>query len=184
VSFAGAIIVIGEPFKINRFVGVLMILMGILILFVKTGNHKNIQQKMLLFAIISPIGYGLGQLFDGMNSMNFSPAFYAGLGTFLPGVVLVIFAFFRKITIKDFVGELRQNWLMILLMSLANTIGYYLLIVTYEFIDKSLAIPLLNLNAAFSVILGMIILKERRNMLRKIIATLVILAAVILLARA
>jgi transporter family protein len=184
VSFMGSIIIIGEALKLNRLIGVIVLLCGIGILFVRNNHSNFLDKKALIFVLVASILYGIGQVFDQVNSNTFSPAIYSGGVTFLVGLLLFAALMVKGKNASDILLELKKNLAFVSLLAITNTLGYYLMIVAYKLIDKSMALPIINSTVAITVILGYIFLHERDHLLRKAISTIVIFAGIIIVSLA
>jgi drug/metabolite transporter (DMT)-like permease len=181
ISFFGALIFLQEQLYWNRLIGMLLILLGVVVMFMKKSIfQKKIDKKGLTFRIISTLIFGLTAIIEGKISVEYSPAFYAFLGTFLPALILFIYQIIRGEKFSKFKLVFSENRLNILLLGLTNTVGYLFLINAYAIADKSLVFPIVNATLIFAVIFSFFFLNEKDHLLRKMVSVGIIMLGVIL----
>jgi uncharacterized membrane protein len=181
ISFFGALIFLQEQLYINRLVGMVFILVGVFVMFMKKSSfHKKIDKKGLIFRLISTLIFALTAIIEGKISVEYSPVFFAFIATILPAVVLLAYQVIRGAKFNTFKTVFNENKLNIFLLGLTNSFGYVLLIKAYAIADKSLIFPVVNATLIFAVIFSYIFLKERDHLLRKMVSVVIIMLGVIL----
>lgn len=179
VSFVGGLILFREAASFLKIAGVSLVILGNLIIHLKTGKAKKINAKGLILRVGASVMLGLGILIDAKNSSNFSIPLYGALTYFLPGFISYIFA---KSNLAGLKADFKPNKLLFLAMSLMATFGYYFLIKSFTTdLDKTISAPINSSSSMLVVIWGIIFLKETDNMLKKIIAGIVVFLGVLFL---
>jgi drug/metabolite transporter (DMT)-like permease len=161
-----------------------LLLLGVGVLFVKNGNSKVVDTMGLILASSSAAFFGIGQIVDGVNSRNYSPALYAGLITLLTSVAIFMLLFVSGKKWSDFKKEMQQNVLIILGLAFTNTVGYFFMITSFDMIDKSIALPVINASVAITIILSYIFLHERDHIIRKTISVILVFTGIVLVSLA
>jgi len=161
-----------------RIIGTIVILIGVSILLWhperKFGNFSDSGVKWTLgTAVISAIVSSI----DKYSLHWFTPAVYGFFMYLIPTVVL---SFFLRGRTQHIGHLLKRHGKTAILSILLYTGGYYFTLRSFQAVDFTLAYPLLQISTLFTVIGGIVLLKEHKHLWQKIIATVVIVAGVIL----
>lgn len=166
-----------ENFMINRFIGIILILLGNgLVLYNGEGFKFD---KVLKMALVSNLLFTI-TLFINVNlSSSFGIPLYVFIILFLPGIFI---AFFEKINLLELCNEyksLDKRYLLMTsfyggLMLISQLMAYNLGNITY-------VAPLCTLTIFLNVLFGYFILRERNNLFRKFISSIIIIIAIFLI---
>lgn len=169
-----SILFLSEKLTISKGIGTLLIFSGMIILRFKKGKmdlkHKGIQLTILTAFLVALVA-----IFEKLALGNASPEFISFFVYLIPAFIFSLFMIKKK---KEFKSIIKNQYKVVLLASLLGAVFYYLSLKAYALIDVSSAFPIIKTSAIVTVLLGIIVLKEKQNMLRKIIATLIILAGI------
>ena len=165
---------LSEKLTLNKGIGTLLIFSGLVILRFKKGKldfkHKGIQLTMLTAFLVALVA-----IFDKLALNNANPEFVSFFVYLIPASILLFFTLKKK---KEFRSIIKNQYRVVLSASVLGAVFYYSSLKAYSLIDVSTVFPIIKTSALITVLLGIIFLKERQNMLRKIIATLIILAGI------
>lgn len=179
VTFFGGLILFSEKVTYLKIIGVFLIIVGNLVIHIRSKHEKNIKFKGLVLIIGASVMLGLGILIDAKNSENFSIPLYGFLTYFFPGFISYLFA---KSSLTGLKADLKSNKLFFFIMSLMATLGYYFLIKSFTTdLDKTISAPINSSSSMLVVILGIIFLKETDNMYKKILAGAIVFMGVVIL---
>ena len=169
-----SILFLSEKLTLNKGIGTFLIFSGLIILRFKKGKldfkHKGIQ-----LTIVTAFLVALVAIFDKLALNNANPEFVSFYVYLIPAFILMFFTLKKK---KEFKSIIKNQYKVVLGASVLGAIFYYTSLKAYALIDVSTVFPIIKTSALITVLLGIIFLKERQNMLRRIIATLIILAGI------
>lgn len=166
-----------EEFIVNKFVGAILIILSNVIIFYKKGEGKL--NKYVGLGIISNICYTIALFLDVSYSECFNLPFYVMLTLGVPAILIIIF---EKIKVSDLKNEFkRENRLPILVTAVTWSFCIVAQLRAYQLGNVSVVAPLCSLIVIINVIVGYIFLKERDNLLKKIIAAALIILGILLI---
>jgi uncharacterized membrane protein len=175
VAFAG-IIFLGEKYTLNAYFGLFLILISS-VLFAFEGRKFRITEGVA-FAFLMAITGATAALLDKVILNDFSPYSYAFFNNLLIGLV---FAFNTK-TIRDSKRILKKGKQFVFLTAFFNLIAFVIVLVVLEKSNVSKTLPVYK---AFSliapVLLGILVLDERKKLPQKIVGVLLGLTGIFLL---
>ena len=168
---------LGEKVNLNNFLGIALIFGGLIIIYWNKGSFKSFKKPhlyTLIYAFFISSAYALDKI--ALNS--FSVVFYQVLVYLIPGIFTLIF-------IPKTLGNLRyflkpqKNTLVILLGATLQMISTLALYAAYKYGGElSVVGPLAQTSTVLTILVGIVLLKERWNMKRKIIGVILSLAGV------
>ena len=173
----GAFVILHEPFSINKILGTLVILLGIGI--AQWQKEKLAINKGTVFALLAAFSYAITEIIAFYILRDFDVPSFSVYSCFLPVIILLL------ISPKSF-GKLSfyfplKRALNIGFVSVNDTISTMLLFLAYQVGHNAAQIgPLMATQTILSVLLAIIILKERNNMLNKILGAIIVVLGVIL----
>lgn len=174
--FAG-LLFFKESFVINKFIGAILIVLSNIIVFYKKENFKF--NKSFLFGILANICLTIALFLDVNYSSKFNLAFYVLLTFLIPMILIFLF---ERIKIKNIIIEYKNSNKSILFFT---GISWSLMMITklksYQLGSISVVAPLLSLTVILNVIISCFLLKEKNNLIRKIIAGILIIIGIILI---
>jgi len=154
----------------------LIIIANILVLFnkLKTDFNKNI-----IYALILGVSLGVGWSIDSIVSGSFALPFYIAYTFFASSISnLTLPPIKKSIIINEF--KYTKLTLLIILASI-NALGYFLMVKAYSYGEASKIAMIISTSDVITIIFAIIILKERSNILKKVIAGIMITIAALLL---
>jgi drug/metabolite transporter (DMT)-like permease len=169
-GFVGSILLFRETATVNKILGVLMILGGNIIVMFGTKFNKQ-DSKMIYLRILVCVMLAIGNLIDSRNGRNFPLSFYTFIGFFVGGIISYIGA---KTNVAELKSEMKTNFWGQIIMGSTSAFGYILFLQAFNFAETSIVIPLSYINTIITVILGIVFLKERHSLWKKIIAIFIV----------
>jgi uncharacterized membrane protein len=129
--------------------------------------------------IFANICFSIALFLDVNNSDKFNLPIYVALSLGVPAILISIF---EKIKFSDIKGEYQNsNKKAIWLTAISWSLSILAQLRAYELGEVSIVAPLCALSVILNVIVGYFFLKEKDNMLKKIIAALLIIIGIILI---
>ncbi len=174
--FAG-ILFLKEEFILNKFIGAVLIIFSNVLIFYKKGNGKP--NKYIILGILANVFYTVALFLDVNISEKFNLPIYVFISLGIPAILITIF---EKIKIKDIVDEFKNGNKAAILVT-AITWSYMILVQlrAYQLGNVSIIAPLCSLTVILNVIVGYIFLKEKDNLLKKILSAILIILGIILI---
>lgn len=174
--FAG-LIFLKEEFVLNKFIGAILIIISNIFIFYKKGSFTF--NKYLFLGLVSNISYAIALFLDVNISEQFSLPFYVVMIFGIPAILITIV---EKIKFQDIKNEFQNGdkktlfitgitWALSMICSLR----------AYQLQNVSIVAPLCSLTVIFNVIIGYLFFNEKDNLLKKIIAAIIIMISVILI---
>lgn len=175
-TLIASMIFLNEKASLEKILGTILIIIGNVI--IVTGYKSIKLNRGLIFALISAITLGLAYTVDKRASVFYPLAIYSLLIYFLPPIYNLLIP---PLSLKILVNEVKAASWKIWALGLVSIGGYYSLIYAFSKADVSKVVPISTTSSILTVIAGTIFLKERSNMLRKIIAVLLAFVGVFLI---
>lgn len=173
----GSILVFSEKLSADKLIGVLLILAGVVIVSIKKFELKF--SKGEVFAFLAAIAFGLANTNDGFLVKFFDPYSYVVIGFLLPGILIALL-YPKKL--KDVSVYVKKNmlWKMIILCGLygISAVAFFAALQIVPNVSQAFAINAFG--GVLTVLLSIIFLKEKDNLLRKIIGAVLSLVGVLL----
>lgn len=181
LMFVGALILFQEPVTTNKVLGVLLIIIGNVVLFLnKKFDTRGINRKGMFYLTLTVIALTITAFVDARLVQEFSINFYGMISYLIPGLLTIPFLL-RNLKGNEIKVGLKKFLNPILLMGVVAPLGYSALLEAYKLAPKSVVYPIGNISTLVLVLLGVIFLKEREKLQRKIIAAVIVVAGAILL---
>lgn len=166
-----------EEFIVNKFIGAFLIILSNIIIFYKKGEGKL--NKYVGLGIISNICYTIALFLDVSYSEQFNLPFYVMLTLGVPAILIIII---ERIKFSDLKNEFqKENRLPILVTAITWSFCIVAQLRAYQLGNVSVVAPLCSLIVIINVIVGYIFLKERDNLLKKIISAVLIILGILLI---
>jgi len=176
VAFIGAALLYNEPITPNKLLGGLLILVALLLVSYKNGTKKH-SAKGIVIAVLIFIALGIGWMLDKAGTTYFNANTYSFLVWTLP-LIIIIFPGIKLSALKE---EMKIGTWKVYLLAAINVLGYLAQLKALTLTEATRVIPIVQLSTLFTVLMGIIILKERDHIPRKIIAgTIAIIGAILL----
>ena len=171
----GVFLLLGEDFIITRFIGVGLIIISNGLIFYRKGSFAV--NKYLLLGILANLLTSVGRMLDISISDHMSLPIYSSL--VLTGSAILTWTFERiKLSgiKKEFVNDNKKS---IIISGLVWGFMLISLLKAYQVGKVTIVAPVTAVSVLINVIIGYIFLKEREELLKKIIASLIIIIAII-----
>ena len=174
--FAGFIF-LKEPFILNKFIGSILIIFSNVLIFYKKGKFKL--NKYILLAILANIVYSIALFLSVNISDQFNTPLYISITTIIPAFLIILV---ERIKIKNIKEEFKNgNIKAMLTTGIAWGISIFLSYRAYQLGNVTIVAPLCALTVMLNVIVGYLFLKEKDNMIKKVISAVLILISIILI---
>jgi drug/metabolite transporter (DMT)-like permease len=134
--------------------------------------------KGMWYCLASCVSYGLALGLMPILANAFSITINLLIGY---GGPLVATLLFTRPAWKEYQHELQTQWWKILILSILGVSFYVLLIFSYRGGNVPLVIVTLSLETVLTALAGIVILKERNNMKRKLLAAIIATIGVLLI---
>ncbi len=170
------IFIFNESVSIEKLLGTMLIFGGVI--FISYSKHaKKIQKKGLMYAFISTILIAIVTFVDKHAINFFNPGMFAFFSFFTP------LFFFGPLSLnkRKEVIKLWKHWHYILAVGITAGLYYVFVLFAYKHIDASIVIPIVEISVLITCIGGIIFLHEKKNIWRKVISALIVIAGAIIL---
>ncbi len=165
---------LSEKLTLNKGIGTLLIFIGLFVLRFKGGKF-DIKNKGIQLTVLTACLVALAAIFNKIALHYTVPEFQGFLIYLIPTVILFFFLKGKK---KKFRSLFKNQWKIVLFGSVLGAAFTYLSLKAYALADVSTIFPIIKTSALITVLLGIIFLKEKQ-ILRKIIATTIVLIGII-----
>ena len=160
-----------EPFVLNKFIGAILIVFSNILIFFKKGNGKP--NKYVLLGILANVCFSIALFLDVNNSDKFNLPIYVASTLGIPTILIAIF---ERIKFSDIKEEYKNgNKKAIWITAVSWSLSILAQLRAYQLGSVSIVAPLCALSVILNVIVGYFFLKEKDNMLKKIIAAILII---------
>lgn len=169
-----AALFLGETVTQGKIIGSALIFLGVVLVTFKAdeplGGFGDLGVKLTFIAAL--IG-GIGSIVDKVAMSYFQPGTYGFIEYLLPAIWLGLFV---PQSTKRFGKLLKGKGKWVIAASLIAVVWSWMLFKVYQLAEVSTIAPLLELSVIVTVIGGFVFLGERKDILRRIIGTLIVLA--------
>ncbi len=176
VTFVASLIFLGESFTWLKLVAVVLILSGNFLIVIK--NTKIKFDLPFFLALFAALAVGIGLTIDKHVSVAYAVPLYAFINFFAPALYNT---FLPPIAFSTVVREAKVAWRGILLIAVGNVVSYYFVLKAFSLADASRVVPIMSSSTLIIVLAGVIFLKERSHIGRKVIAGLCVCVGVVLI---
>lgn len=174
--FAG-LIFLKEPFILNKFIGAILIIISNVLIFYKKGEWKP--NKYIVLGIIANICYTIALFLDVNISNEFNLPFYVGITL---GTSALLISVIEKVKIKEIKNELKNgNKKAIFITGVSWALSIVVQLKAYQLGSISMVAPLCTLVVILNVVIGYFIQNERKDILKKVLAAILIILGIILI---
>lgn len=166
-----------EEFVLAKFIGAMLILFSNVLVFYQKGKFEF--NKYVLLGIISNLVFTVALFLDVNISEQFNLPMYAAITLIIPAILIMIFERIKPSEIKNEFANGNKKAILITTMTWPITIFTQLR--AYQLGNVTIVAPLCALSVILNVIVGYLFLKEKDNLLRKIISAILIIISIILI---
>lgn len=174
--FAG-LLFFKEQFILTKFIGAMLIIFSNVLIFYKKGKFEF--NKYILLGILANISFTIALFLDVNISDNFNLPFYVAITLIVPSVLITIFERIKPSEIKN--ELVNGNKKAILITAISWGIMIVAQLRAYQLGNVTIVAPLCALTVILNVIVGYFFLNEKDNLLRKIIAAILIIISIVLI---
>ena len=168
-------ILYSEPLTSSKISGFLLILFSLVL--VSIDGTRKINWRGVFLAILGNCLLGIGWALDKKGMFYFNLETYNLMAWSLPLIVL----YFPYIKLSDLKNEIKVASWKVIVLAFLNVFGYLMNLKALSLAEATKVIPVVQTSTIFTVIFGLIFLKERKHVLRKIIAAAIAVFGVYLL---
>lgn len=173
----GGVLFFGEKFVMTRFIGATLIIASNIIIFFKKGDFKV--NKYLLIGLLANFLTSIGRMLDISISDSMSLPIYSFLVLAIPALLTWGV---ERIKVSDIKAEyINGDRKAIIICGSVWGLMLVSLLKAYQLGEVTTVAPLAALSVLVNVIIGYIFLKERNDMIKKIISAIIIVIAIILI---
>lgn len=166
-----------EEFVLAKFIGAMLIIFSNVLVFYQKGKFEL--NKFVLLGIISNLVFTVALFLDVNISEYFNLPMYAAITLIIPAILIIIFERIKPSEIKnEFVNG---NKKAILITAITWPITIITQLRAYQLGNVTIVAPLCALSVMLNVLVGYLFLKEKDNLLRKIISAILIIISIILI---
>jgi drug/metabolite transporter (DMT)-like permease len=177
LSIIGAIIFLKENFSSQQVIGTILIISSVAL--VSWKKHKFSFSKGFIFSVLAATFFGLAFINDAFIINNFNVPSYLTLAFILPS--LAVWAIYPKSTVKMKPLLERGTLLKLGLLGVFYAISSVTIFLAYQTGKNAAQIaPLSQMATILTVVLSVIFLKERTDLLRKLLGAIISFIGVIL----
>lgn len=174
-----SVIFLKEVLTTEKIIGTLLIIVGILVLNYKKGKYFiNLKDKGVLLTLLSSFLMSIVLIVDKFATNYFKPGMYSFLVYFIPALVLMPFALRKKKEIKSILKNTLAATISTILLGSAY---YYLMLRAFKLTDASIVVPIIESSILIAVFSGIKYLKETKDILQKIISSIIVILGAIIL---
>lgn len=177
------LVIFKEPFSLKNIIAGTMIITGnVIALYERDRNDekRRRRRKYALLAVIAGGAMSIALSLDIDISTHYNLAIYAALSLIIPSLFITVSD--RTLKIKDFKKELTQGKYKGLIgAGIALGIKTFTMLRAYQIGDITVVAPLLALSFFVNILYELIVLKERNRWKVKILVSVMIFVAVIII---
>lgn len=175
-TFLATALFLGEAVTTKKILAAILILGStVFVLYKKDGK---IGREGLMYTLATSVSLGLAWTMDKKVSVFYPTSFYVLLGYSIP--TLYVWAI-PPLPFKVIKEEFRSASWKIVLLAAINVLGYYSLMKAFAYGEASKTTLIVSTHSIFIILAGIILLKERSDVTKKLLAGVVATAGVLLL---
>lgn len=177
-----AFIFLKESFDIQKAIGTFLIISSIILIAKQKKEIKKYINKGALFALLSAFFFGITMVNDGYIINQAKPDInsYTAIAFLFPGIALLLLNLKSLPKIKHFTKP--KKFTNMLFLSIAHSISAITFYFAYKYGGTASQLsPISQSSIIVTTILAVLFLKERQNLIEKIIAAILVSIGVILL---
>ncbi len=165
-----------EPIILTKVLGASLILLGNIFLQFKKGSFEI--NKYVILSVVASLAYATAISIDIGTSVSFNLPFYIFFTFFIPALILF---FWERTSVKVIVNEFQTGEKKyFLLTGISWSLAVLFTLRALQLGQVSEVIPLEASAVILNVIVASIILKERSDLTKKLIAAILVIAGIIL----
>ncbi|MEK7554441.1 MAG: DMT family transporter [Patescibacteria group bacterium] len=179
-TFIGSALILHEEITLRRLIAVVLIVGGNMIALYKHDGKVSLQGIRIV--LLGAVAIGLSYVADKFASPSFPLSLYMLITYGIPGILIfLIFRFQRKDALGLIKRELVLRTWKIPFLAFLSVAGYFLFLKAFALVDASVASPALYSSTILTSLGGIIFLRERSNLRRRIFGAVVVFLGIVLL---
>jgi drug/metabolite transporter (DMT)-like permease len=171
----GGILFFNEHLSTLQSLGVLLIFAGLSILFHAKRGQLNVG---IVYKLVSTTASSAALLLDKKLVLFYTPSLVAISGFIIPTLISTALRPHQIVTGSRFILETRFYSVA---MGLLGGLGYFAFVKSLSTAPISIVFPVFQLNVVLTVLLGILVLKEKSHVFTKIISASIIILGTVLL---
>jgi drug/metabolite transporter (DMT)-like permease len=175
VAVTIAFFLYSEKLTLNYFIGFLLIITALLL--VSLDKISVINWKGVMIGVIANVMLGIGWALDKKMLGYFNTETYNLFAWLFPLIILYL----PSLSFSEIKKEFKLSSWKIVLLAFFNVAGYFLNLKALILADATRVFPVAQTSTIFTVIFGIILLKEKKFLIRKIFAGVIAVIGVYLL---
>ncbi len=166
-----------ETIVLTKLIGAALIIFSNIFVFYKKG--KIVIDRYIILGILANLSISIAMFLDINISNEFNLPIYVSFTLIIPGILILLFERIKILEIKN--EFLQGNRKAILITAFAWGLMLINLLRAYQLGKVTIVTLLCTSNVILNVIAGYIFLREKDNLIKKIIAAILIIISVILI---
>ncbi len=180
VTFTVSILLLREEITFIKLLAVILIVIGNMVALYRHGG--KVTKLGLILTVSAAVSVGLAYVADKVASLHYPLGLYMTITYLMPAFyVFIIFLASRRNRIARLKNEIILGTWKLPFLSAVSVAGYYMLLKTLGIAQASVAIPIIFTQTILVALGGIFILKEKSNILEKIIGAVLVFGGVVLL---
>lgn len=169
-----------EIFTLQKALGTLLIIIGLTYLsYSKKKKLGSFMDKGVQYTLLTAFLFAMVTIVDKKALQYFNPETYGFLVYFLPGLALLYIN--RKTDKKKIYSLITKFWFAIIIVALSSFGFYYFKLKALVLADATLVFPIIRSSTILVVLGGIILFKEKDQILKKVLTSIIVFIGVILL---
>lgn len=171
------LIFLKEEFILHKFIGAMLIIFSNVFIFYQKGKFK--MNRYIWLGVLANISYTIALFLDVNISDYFNLPIYVALTLGIPGILICLV---ERIKFSEIKEEFKNaNKKAIFVTGMTWSISIIASLRAYQLQNVSIVAPIGSLTVLSNVIVGYLFLKERDDLLKKIMAAILIVISVVLI---
>ncbi len=166
-----------EDFILHKFIGAMLIIFSNVFIFYRKGQFK--MNRYIWLGVLANIAYTIALFLDVNISDNFNLPFYVALTLGIPAFLI---CFVERIKFSEIKNEFKKaDKKVIFTTGITWSLSIIAILRAYQLQNVSIVAPIGSLTVISNVVVGYLFLNEKDNLLRKIIAGILIVISIVLI---
>lgn len=166
-----------EDFILHKFIGAMLIIFSNVFIFYQKGKFK--MNRYIWLGVLANIAYTIALFLDVNISDNFNLPFYVALTLGIPALLICLV---ERIKFSEIKNEFKNaDKKVIFTTGITWSLSIIAVLRAYQLQNVSIVAPIGSLTVLSNVIVGYLFLNEKDNLLRKIIAGILIVISIVLI---
>ncbi len=171
-------IFLSEPMTSTKIIGTLLILFGTIVLTYKGKIFGKITDTGIQLTLVASFLMAVTAIVDKVALSYWNVPTYSFVAFFFPGLIMGAFTLKR---VDKLSRMIKKKLLPTIMASLLIVVSAYFMFRSYQLTDVSNVFPILRLSTLVGVLGGIVFLRERKDVPKKIFGVLVMIVGAILI---